>query len=188
MTRRLVATALVAVISAGCAVRADRTVAHIDDGDVPYGLLDPSAPAVIAVPGGRFVPVCLLEDGKLVTVQRQLADDVGLADIARALAALTDAEAARGLQTTLSGPDEVRSIGLEAGRARVDLAKTADQAPTADPLATIAQLVCTLTAQPGVGTVAFSVNGAPIEVPIADGSLTEGPVARDDYLPLFASE
>lgn len=180
MKRTFMTVALVLAV-AGCAVRADRTVEHIDDQAVPFGLLDPSAPAVVAVAGGRFVSVCLLDDGTLVTVQRQLADNAPLVDVARAAGALTDTEAARGLQTKLSGPDEIVSVSLQAGTARVDLAKTSDQTPSADPLATIAQLVCTLTAQPGVGLVVFSVNGTPIEVPIADGSLTDRPVTRDDY-------
>jgi spore germination protein GerM len=184
--RVLVPLAIVLLMLSACAVRPDRTVLRTEDKDVPFGLLDPSAPAVISVVGGRPVSVCLLDEAKLVTVQRQLADDVSLLDVARALGALTDAEAARGLQTKLSSPDEIRSVALQAGRARVDLAKTADQAPAADPLATIAQIVCTLTAQPGVGTVSFSVNDTPIEVPTADGSLTDRPVARDDYQSMLA--
>ena len=56
---------------------------------------------------------------------------------------------------------------------------------TQDPLATIAQLVCTLTQQRGVGAVRFTVDGVPFDVPIANGSLTEGPVSRDDYAPLL---
>ena len=179
---------LVLLVSVGgCTVNADRTVQHIDDDSIPFGLLDPSAPVVIPVAGGRLVPVCLLEGDKLVEVQRQLADEASLEDVARAVGALTDAEAARGLTTALSGPEEIRSVALRAGIARVDLAKSSDQAPTGDPLATVAQLVCTLTAQPGVGSVAFSVNETPIEVPTADGSLTDGPVTRDDYTPLLTS-
>lgn len=42
------------------------------------------------------------------------------------------------------------------------------------------------TAQPGVGLVEFSIDGDPIDVPRADGSLTDSAVTRDDYAPLFS--
>lgn len=183
--RRAAAVTIALLVVGGCAVRADRSIEHIDDHSVPFGLLDPKAPAVVAVNGGRTVSVCLLKEDKLAVVSRKLPNDAGLLDVASALSALTDAEAETGLQTKLTGPDEIRSVTLQAGTASVDFAKTSEQTLTADPLATIAQLVCTLTAQPGVGLVAFTVNGLAIEVPRADGSLSDQPVTRDDYRPLF---
>ena len=93
------------------------------------------------------------------------------------LGALSDTEAAQGLQTAVSGPDEISSVTLIGGTALIDFAKKAEQTLTADPLATAAQLTCTLTAQPGVGLVRFSVNGTAIEIPTSDGALTDSPVS-----------
>jgi spore germination protein GerM len=54
-----------------------------------------------------------------------------------------------------------------------------------EQLLAVAQLVCTLTARPGVGPVSFTLEGAPVDVPTGDGSLTSGPVSRDDYADLL---
>jgi hypothetical protein len=48
-------------------------------------------------------------------------------------------------------------------------------------LVAIAQIVCTLTSQPGIGQVAFTLDGEPVDVPKGDGSTTSAPVAADDY-------
>lgn len=185
--RRVLAAIVIVMTSAACAVSTDHSVDRISDRAVPFGLLDPSAPAVVPVAGGHVVPICLLHNERLIQVDRQLASGASLQDVARSISALTDSEAARGLQTKLSAPDEIRSVTLEGGTARVDLTSSSDQPPAADPLATIAQLVCTLTDQPGVGLVSFSVNGAPIEVPVANGSLTDRPVTRDDYASMIGA-
>ncbi len=47
------------------------------------------------------------------------------------------------------------------------------------------QLVCTFTARAGIGQVAFTLSGAPVDVPRGDGSLTADPVSRDDYAELL---
>lgn len=178
----LVAAALVA----GCSVSSDHGPAAIDDAAVPFGLLKGSGTSAEPVQGGRVLTVCLLKDGLLVSVERRIAEDADLLAITRALGQLTDSEAARGLQSTVSGPDEIRAVTLRSGTATIDLAKEAEQTLTADPLATVSQLTCTLTSQPGVGLLKYSLGGAPIEVPKSDGSLTDSPVARDDYASLFA--
>ncbi len=184
--RLTVIASLSASVLVGCAVPADSHPHQLDDNDVPFGLLDPSAPPVVSVAGGRAVTICLLQDGNLVPVTRRLAERADLQTIAQALGALSDSEAAQGLQTAVSGPDEISSVTLTSGTALVDFAKEAEQTLTADPLATAAQLTCTLTAQPGVGLVRFSVDGTAIEVPTADGALTDSPVSRDDYADLYA--
>ena len=84
----------------------------------------------------------------------------------------------------MSGEDEIADVTLRGGTASVDFGPDAAQTLTPDPLSTIAQIVCTLTGQPGVGSVRFSVDGEAIDVPRADGSLTDAPVALDDYLDL----
>ena len=171
----------------GCAVSATSSATRIDDAAVPHALLESEAPNVVAEPGGRDVTICFFDDDRLVMSDRRLADDSTLIDVARSLAALTDAEAGRGWQTAISGADEVRRISLSGGTATVDFADDASQSLTRDPLATVAQLVCTITGQPGVGLVRFSVGRTPIEVPRADGSLTDAAVSRDDYGPLLRS-
>ena len=183
MIRRwLPAAASVAlVLLAGCGVDSDGRVHRIGDEDVPYGLLDPAAKQPVQQPGGDSVRICLLDDADLREVTRGVARGTDLRGIIGALGSLTDREAAQGLHTALGGPDEVRRVTVAEGTASVDFAPDTEQTITADPLATVAQIVCTLTAQPGIGRVMFSLAGAPIEVPEADGTLTDDPVSRDDY-------
>jgi spore germination protein GerM len=134
---------------------------------------------------GSDTQLCLLRGDELVVITRRI-EPAALIDIARALAEVSDAEAEAALRTSLVASDEIVSVDRAGGIATVDLADEASQRLTADPLATIAQLVCTLTAQPGVGLVRFTVAGVPIEVPLADGTLSSGPVSADAYGPLVA--
>ena len=47
----------------------------------------------------------------------------------------------------------------------------------------IAQIVYTVTQQPGVTGVTFTIAGKAVEVPTAAGAQVPGPVSRADYLP-----
>jgi spore germination protein GerM len=78
----------------------------------------------------------------------------------------------------------ITSTELRGGVALVDLGPSFVAIPTGDQILAVGQLVLTLTGLPGVGQVGFEVDGAPVQVPRADGSQADGPVARDDYLPL----
>ncbi len=52
-----------------------------------------------------------------------------------------------------------------------------------DQTLAIAQVVYTVTQQPGVTGVTFEIAGKAIEVPTAAGAQVPGPVARADYAP-----
>jgi spore germination protein GerM len=178
-----VAATLLAVVFCACSVGPESSATPIED--VPFDLLDPDAPNVIPVTGGRTVPVCLLRDDRLVVVERQLEPDAGLREVLVTLAATSDAESTAGLESAVSGSEEIAAVDIAGGIATVDFEATADQALTPDPLATIAQIVCTLTGQPGIGAVRFTVGGDAIDVPREDGSLTDTAVTRDDYRVMF---
>lgn len=179
--RGLIAATAATVVVAGCSVATRDTATSIDDDTVPYGLLDRGAVAVVPQETGRETGLCLLRGDALVQVTRRLAPPVSLLDIARALAEVTASDTADELRTSLVAGDEIVSVERAAGVATVDLAEDASQRLTADPLATVAQLVCTLTLQPGVGLVRFTVSEIPVEVPLADGTLSSGPVSADAY-------
>lgn len=55
-------------------------------------------------------------------------------------------------------------------------------------LLAVAQLTCAVTLEPGVELVRFSRDGASIEVPRADGSLTSDPVEVEDYVEVLAGD
>ena len=183
--RRPVALAILAVVLAGCAIHPSDRSESVTDQDVPYALLDPHAPPVVAVPGGTAISICLVADDHLVVGQRELDKTPKLLDILRSLGAVTDQEAARGLGTALSSVELITDVTLAGGTATVHLADGATKNLAPDPLTGTAQIVCTLTNQPGVGLVRFEVSGNAVDVPRADGSLTGAPVTRDDYSTLL---
>ncbi len=172
---------------AGCAVAGSERATEIGDDQVPYSLLDPEAPAAVPIVGGRGIEVCLLDGEELVVTERRVDEDADLLDIVSGLSTTSGRETAAGLQTAVGGADEIHDVTLRGGIAAVDFTATAAQTLTQDPLATIAQIVCTLTRQPGIGSVRFTAGRVAIDVPRSDGSLTDAPVAREDYESLLAT-
>ena len=85
--------------------------------------------------------------------------------------------------------DLTATVEVERGLATVntDGGLLSDISPLDQPLA-IAQIVLTLTSRPGIGQVAFLVNGQPQSVPRGGGELAapDAPVAYDDYAMLLA--
>lgn len=173
--------------SAGCGVKAESRAHVAPDDDVPFGLLAADAPPIIPPVTAAVtepVPLCFVSDGRLVVAQDLLEPPVSLVDVVEELA--VPPPEPRGLRTAIGDADLVRSVVLLGGVATVDLRGSIADIGGEDQRLAVAQLVCTLTAQPGVGQVAFTLEGAPIGVPRADGSLVTTPVSRDDYQELFA--
>ena len=62
--------ALALLLLPGCGVAGHQEATGIADDDVPYGLLDPDAIAVVPQPTGQVVELCLLRGDLLVRVPR----------------------------------------------------------------------------------------------------------------------
>lgn len=191
MKRRALAVLLVGWCMAGCGLSAQEQATSRPDDEVPFSLLDadaePSAP--VTAPGTATVPVqlCFHDGTAVVIVERALEPPVRLLEAARALARPGAANGPENLRSAVAEPGFVQDAILTGGVAAVDLATSFVSLGADQQLLAIAQIVCTLTAQPGVGQVAFSLDGAPIEVPRPDGSIAPGPVARDDYAAMTGS-
>ena len=186
-TSILVICALV-VLGAGCAVPAQDEAQPARDGAVPFALLDPQAPPLVppaSGPSSEPVALCFVRDGRLVIVSDELAAPVDLRAPLDALA-LPPPDAGPLLRTALTEPSIVRDVRLLGGIARVDLLSRVSALPADEQLLAVAQIVCTLTARPGVGQVSFTLEGARLAVPKGDGSLVNSPVARDDYAGMMA--
>lgn len=154
---------------------------------MPFGLLDSQAPALVPNVGGSPHTICLVGDGTLRATTRRLDADASTTAIVRSLTQdVADDEAARGLRSALSSDVKIRSASLHRGTAIVDFA-TAPDLVGQDRILAIAQIVCTLAHQPGIGQISFTVDGEPVQVPIGDGSLTSDPVSVDDYTVLAVS-
>jgi spore germination protein GerM len=185
------AGALVVVLGA-CGIPTDDEPRAARTEDVPFGLLDaPSSTtsSTLASPGTVAVRVCLLRaDGNLAPVSRDLPLDSALADLVRDLGgAPSDAERALGLSTALGDDAVVNSVRVDAGVANVDLGEDVVAGSARNQLEVVAQIVCTLTQQPGVGQVRFLVDGVAVEVARGDGSTTSEPLSRAGYANLIPS-
>lgn len=185
--RSTIAFALVAgVVLAGaaCGIRGDRLRERGPD-DVPFGLLRPdptSTSTSAAVPAPEAVTVFLVRDDRLVAVVREMPRPVELADVVRAMTlGPNDIEAAGGLRSALGTAGVLRSVGVSGGIATVDLASAFRSLPPNDQILGLGQIVFTLTGRAGVGRVAFTLEGQPVDIPRGDGSLTGDSVSREDY-------
>lgn len=190
MTRRLVSRAASALsiggfaLAVACGIPPDEQPEVTSQRNVPFDLLEPGATTTTTAATAdplSTVPLCLYDGDNLVTIGREMATS-GMFDSLQALEQRTTAEERElGLETAMRGPDTVRSATVVAGVARVDLSASFGALPAEEQLRVVAQVVCTATSRPGVGQVLFTLEGAPIDVPRGDGSLSAGAVTRDDY-------
>lgn len=187
----------VALVGSGCAVGPEDVARPIDGDRVPFGLLEPlpsttSTTSTTTPPDdpGLALRLFLVGEGRLVPVTRAVES----LDPATAVAALadgpTEAEAELGLSSRLVTPEAaplVAAAAASGGVAVVDLAPGFASLDASSQLLAIGQLVLTMTRLPGVGQVAFTLAGAPVEVPRADGTVTAERLVADDYAPLVAT-
>lgn len=175
----------------GCGIRTAQQPTLIDNRDVPFGLLDePSIPPTTAPPPREPAPqprdsapqltICKFDNDRLTEVRR-----AGAAGVEGVLSALVSGappdERDRGLATAVFDPAVVRGMSELGGVVTVDLARSFTDADASDQLRMIAELVCSLTAQPGIGQVAFALEDQAVAAPRGDGSTTSDPVTREDY-------
>jgi spore germination protein GerM len=189
--RSVVVAAVVVASVASCGVSAERGAIRTSDGDVPFNLLAPdpttttSTSTTVAEAVTEAVTVYLVGEERLVAVGRRLRRPVDLAELLAAVTSgPTEQEAAEGMRSALPAEESVLGVTLGGGVATVELSSRFSSVPVDDQLLALAQIVYTVTTRPGVGRVSFTLEGAPVEVPRGDGSLTSDSVARDDYAAL----
>jgi hypothetical protein len=190
MTRSTIARSclLVAVWLGGCGVGAEHEARVTPDDEVPFDLLDPQAPALVPSRTGSPYVVCLVGDAVVRPTTRLLETGASEVAVVRSLAEeVSDAEASQGLHSALTSDVAIRSVTVHRGTAVVNFGAAPDLVGE-DRIVAVAQIVCTLAYQPGISHVSFTVQGAPVQVPIEDGSLTSDPVSLDDFATLFPSQ
>jgi spore germination protein GerM len=183
----VVCVALIAVVCGSCAVESERHARAAQDESVPFGLLEPDAPRLVppsSALAAESAAICFVREDVLTIVPIPLTPPIKPANLLAALAEPPSDSNAK-LRTAIGDPPIVRSARVAAGIARVDLLPAVSDLGSDEQLLAIAQLVCTLTGRPGVGQVSFTLDGAPVDVPRGDGSLTDRPVSRDVYRELL---
>lgn len=168
-----------ALLAAGCGVPADDHARVLDPSTAPYGILrDRETPPA----GAHRVVVFLARDGRLIPVTRRIPERPTPASV---LAALTDgptaSEQAQGLISVLPPDAEADVAGVAGGTVTVTLPAALDENARVDAALAFGQLVLTMTSLPDVSAVVFEHEGQQLQVPRGDGSLSTGPLRREDY-------
>ena len=189
------AAAVAAAVAGGCGVPVQQSSTPITTGPVLAELVAPTtapppsiAPERPALPDSTAeslpVDVWFVREDRLVRSARRLPLPAQLVDL---VAALREGPAAadrnQGVRSAVP-PSEGLTTVVAGGVATVALSPDFAILPAADQVLAIGQVVRTLTSFPGVGQVAFTVDGQPIGVPRGDGTAAFGPVSGDDYTEL----
>lgn len=182
----LLASGLVlAVALTACGVQADDGPRRLATEKVPYGLLE-AAPAtttttVVGVPIVP-VPVFFVHGDRLRAVSRTVTDPV---TVGKAIDALLNGpredESAIGIRTAVSPRTKLLVARLEDGVARLDLSADFALGQVQQQIPSLAQMIFTATAVPGVNAVRFTIEGEPVEVPTPEGHVAVGALGRDAF-------
>jgi spore germination protein GerM len=175
---------LVAVV--GCGVEPEDGATRLADTEVPFDLLDSSpTTAPPPDPAAEVAALYFVDGDRLEPVFREVPEEATPEDVLLALAdGPTTAEARRGLTSAFPDSTSILGVTVNRGVATVDLGSSAVAVRSDDQPLSVAQMVFTLTARPGIGRVAFTISGEPIDVPDGSGALTGDAVAREDYAAL----
>ncbi len=169
---------------AACGVPNQKSASRVDNKRVPFRLLDkndkddkPSTPL-----GKRDAVIYLARGGRLVPTSRHLPPPLTPLRVLRALGrGPTNPEIAAGIRTALPVGGTPRRVRVARGTATVDLPTSFTSLSRGDQVLALAQIVYTVTDQPGIGQVQFTLNRATTDIPRANRSLTNAPVSREDY-------
>lgn len=177
--RSAVVGAAVAVLvgAAGCGISAEPDANRVAPEEVPFGLLDDEVTTTVAT--GTTETIFLVTGDRLVPVDRTVPDDGGLAALLELVIegpAATEEEL--GLTTEVPA-GTVGAVRQARGVAVVDLTAEFGDIRSADQPLALAQIVYTLTGQPGIGAVRFTLEGQRVNVPLPDGT-SAATLARDD--------
>lgn len=190
------AVAAVAILTAACGVPPDEEARTLAAEEVPYGLLDEApvgAPPPTTQPVAKVnVTVFFLAGDRLQPAPRAVAEPATpLRAVNALLGGPTEEEAVTGLRTAINPSTEATITRPSPELVAVDLSSSFAAVPTQEQRLALAQIVYTATGLPGVTGVRFTLAGAPVEVPLPDGTLTSLPIGRNVFAnvaPLVSSD
>lgn len=179
----LAAFLLGAGLLAGCGVPQDAAPRALDPAKAPAGALP--SPSTLPEPvGDDRVALYFVRDGQLVPVTRPVPQVTSVEPLLELLfAGPTRPEQEAGATSLIPSGLSVEKVERQDGTVVVTLKGTQDDQSRPQVLA-FAQIVATLTPERASG-VRFRLDGADLPVPRGDGSLTDAPVSRSDYVNLL---
>ncbi len=188
--RLTVAGSLLLLLS-GCGLGPSGDVKDIDPLSLPPRLLVTSAPtaATATDPITSGSGTYFLRDTVLRLSARTLTAPSGARALQELLNNLAsgpdDTDRRRGLSTALPPTTRLTVTSLVGDLATIDL--VFGQVPP-DQTTAIAQIVLTATSLPEVSRVLLTIDGEPLQAPLADGAQTDRPLTREDYLAVLTGE
>lgn len=199
MRRPSVVVALVALVVSGCGIPRDSRARTVGSDAVPLGLSETTTTSTTT---STTVPVATTTPRPTTTAATEVirlyyvdGDNVNFVNVTRSAGVppqtvLHDLAQKVGLRVGMrsSIPDGLlRGVtGPRDGAVKIDLnSSILEQVAGAEQATLFAQIVLTFTARPGVGTVTFTSDGAPVNAVIEDGS--NKPVASKDDYPIWAA-
>ena len=181
MSRSCRTALLVAVILSGCGVTPEDSARQVE----PPGGTPPAWPSQPSPPDDAgTVPerLYLIRGDEIVPVVRHVSSEPSPGDLLDdLLAGPADSERRAGLTSALLGDDIIIGVDVVDNNAVVELAAGLDDTSRNDQVLAFGQIVCTLDAHPLITGVSFTGDGQAVAVPVADGSLSTGPLAAADY-------
>ena len=205
MTRlvvRILAGAMLIAGLAGCGVPVDDGFRSVDPDEIPPGLRSTTttpnlvSTTTVAVPTTNPAPATTMPSevvslyfvlGDLISpVERRLPKGVKLENVVGILSVGPILEEDLALRSALRFATTA-GVTEQEGVATVALDPTFAELSASEQRLAFAQLVYTLTSRPGIGQVAFTVDGRIVAVPRPDGSLEARPAAKEDFASLLST-
>ena len=175
------AVALACLLLASCGVRSQDGPEQLPPEVLPSELSASAAASTAPTtsPTTTTVPVYLVEDGRLVRVDRP-ARRRAVQDALDALVAAGEAGASR--RSAVPAGTLVERLSRRGDLLSVELSAQFGQVRGPDQVLAVAQVVWTATEFPPVRRVDLLVGGRRIELPVEQGEVSPGPARRADYL------
>jgi hypothetical protein len=178
--------ALAALLAVGCGIPEDRHPTALPGGVITPGL--GSTTTTATTPSGQEpaveATVFLVRAEHVAPVVRRTTR----VDLETALELLvtgpTEAELGAGLRTAISSQTQFHSVAVNGTTAVIDVTSAFVEVAGQEQILALAQVVLTATTVPGITEVRFALEGQPVDVPRADGTLSSGPLTATDYAAL----
>lgn len=179
MNRRARAAAVVvlALMTTSCGVRGESTPTRLEGIALSPELVPAEAPAQEE---GPSTAVFFVRGERLEAVERSTSPSLATA-MRGLLQGPRATESEGGLRSAVPAGTSLRSASLVDGLATIDLSEDFSSVVGPEQVLAMAQLVYTATSIPNAVVVRIAIEGAPIDAARGDGSLSGGPVRREDY-------
>lgn len=174
---------LTALSMTACGIPNDDEPRALSPQDVPFA--SPGTSAVADPDGEGRVALYFVRDDRVVLTTRRVERSMPTHELVELLfAGPAREERASGLISVIPSTLSVDDVAIDDGTAVITLTGPDSEIRRLQPLA-YAQIVATLTPNRVTG-VRFRRGGAFLQVPRADGSLTDAPLTRGSYAQLLA--